>query len=59
MAKKAKLQKKKQYRSKILRAIHETAIGLNSAGTMSDEMLSSFSEACLIDSKQQLQSKAV
>jgi len=51
LAKRVKFQKGQKYRSKILRAIHQTARGLHSAGSMSDEMLMSLTEACLIASK--------
>jgi len=57
MAKRTKLQKKQKYRSKILRAIHQTARGLHSAGILSDERLISFNDACLIEPKPQLKIK--
>ncbi len=40
-------QKRKQYRSPIMAAIHETAEGLHDAGVMSKQTLREFDDACL------------
>ncbi len=37
----------KQYRSKIIASIHETAEGLHAAGVMDKQTMRSFDEACL------------
>jgi putative transcriptional regulator len=37
----------KQYRSKIMAALHETAEGLHAAGTMDKQTMRKFDEACL------------
>lgn len=38
---------KKQYRSKVLAAVHETAEGLTAAGVMSKQTMREFDELCL------------
>ena len=38
---------KKQYRSKVMASIHETAEGLHAAGVMDKQTMRKFDEACL------------
>jgi putative transcriptional regulator len=41
------MSKKKQYRSAIMAAIHETAQDLHAAGTLNEKTLRKFDKACL------------
>jgi putative transcriptional regulator len=41
------MSKSKQYRSRVLASVHETAEGLTSAGAMSKQTMREFDELCL------------